>query len=156
MVNMPMKFEILHYSEYLGGNAAQNSRLKFKTDEVIVTYHDPCDLGRKMKVVDKPRELLKSLPGVKLVEMRFHSEEGKCCGGGGNLEMTDPELAARIAQKRVEEAMTTNAQYLLTCCQQCKRTLQNAVRKARARLKVNDLLEFVDSRYEPAAKGEDR
>jgi heterodisulfide reductase subunit D len=94
------------------------------------------------------------LPGVKLVEMRFIGKDSKCCGGGGNLEMTNSELSLEIAQKRVAEALETNAQYLVTTCQQCKRTLQNAVRKMRARIKVYDLLEFIAERIDTSNGGE--
>jgi heterodisulfide reductase subunit D len=130
--------------------------IDFKTDEVIVTYHDPCDLGRKSGVIEAPRELIKMLPGVKLIEMRFNGKDSKCCGGGGNLEMINAELSLEIAQKRVAEAIDTNAQYLLTTCQQCKRTLQNAVRKARARIKVYDLLEFIAERINTSTGGEQK
>lgn len=147
--------EIKHYSEYLP-EIIKKGGIDFKTDEVIVTYHDPCDLGRKSGVIEAPRELIKMLPGVKLIEMRFVGKDSKCCGGGGNLEMINAELSLEIAQKRVAEAIDTNAQYLLTTCQQCKRTLQNAVRKARARIKVYDLLEFIAERINTSTGGEQK
>lgn len=148
-----LDIQIKHYAEYLPELLKQN-RIKFKTDEVTVTYHDPCDLGRKSDVIEAPREIIKLLPGIKLVEMRFSGKDSKCCGGGGNLEMINPELSLEIAQKRVVEALDTKAQYLLSTCQQCKRTLQNAVRKSRARLKVYDLLEFIAERIDTTTGGE--
>ena len=148
-----MDVKVMHYAEYLP-EMIKTSNMDFKKDEVVVTYHDPCDLGRKSGVVDAPRELIDALPGVKLVEMRFVGKDSKCCGGGGNLEMIDPDLSLDIAQKRVAEALETNAQYLLTTCQQCKRTLQNAVRKSRARIKVYDLLEFIAERISTPSGGE--
>ncbi len=145
--------DIKHYVEFLP-EVIKAGSLEFKTDEVVVTYHDPCDLGRKSGIIEPPRELIKSLPGVKLVEMRFNSEDSKCCGGGGNLEMINADLSHEIAQKRVEEALETGAKYIITTCQQCKRTLQNAARRMRARIKVNDLLEFIDERINTEAGGE--
>jgi len=148
-----LDIDIKHYVEFLPG-VISPSDIDLKTDEVVVTYHDPCDLGRKSGITEAPRELIKSLPGVKLVEMRFNSEDSKCCGGGGNLEMLNPDLSLAIAQKRVEEALDTGAKYLLTTCQQCKRTLQNAVRRKRARIKVYDLLEFIADRIKTETGGE--
>lgn len=147
-----LDIEIKHYVEFLPDLMSQNTN--FKSNEVTVTYHDPCDLGRKSGVIEAPRVLLRKLPGVVLKEMRFNGVDSKCCGGGGNLEMLNPELSFDIAQKRVEEALDTGAQYLITTCQQCKRTLQNAARKMRARIKVYDLLEFMAERITTESGGE--
>lgn len=133
--------EILHYTEYLP-QLVREGKLNFNQRETVVTYHDPCDLGRKSGITEPPRDLIK-LSGAKLVEMRFNRTEGKCCGGGGNLEMQNAELADEIAALRVSEALETGASALITTCQQCKRTLQGGARKLRARIKVYDLLEFL-------------
>ena len=144
--------EVKHYTEFLHGMAGLG-KVGMNSEEVVVTYHDPCDLGRKSGVVQPPRELIKALPGVKLVEMRFSGQDSKCCGGGGNLEMTNPTLALEIAQKRISEALETGAQYILTACQQCKRTLQNAARHKRLRIKVYDILEFIAERMKTETGG---
>ena len=131
---------LVHYTEYL-----QELDLKFSDNDEIVTYHDPCDLGRKNGITEPPRELIK-LTGASIAEMRFNRKEGKCCGGGGNLEMMNADLTSDIAAARVEEAMQTGASCLVTTCQQCKRTLQGGVRKLRSRIKVYDLVEFLAER----------
>jgi len=165
----PLPFKVLHYTEYLGelgvsgGGADAAPAAKDATAPkaapadkeakgVAVTYHDPCDLGRKLHLTDPARRLLKGLPGVDFREMRFAGEEAKCCGGGGNMEMVNPELSQSIAARRIAEAVETGAEYVLSSCQQCKRTLQNAARKSRARIKVADLLEFMLMRLEEAGK----
>jgi heterodisulfide reductase subunit D len=148
ILNKPLPFRTLHYSEYL----KEIKKPEGSASAAIVTYHDPCDLGRKLHVTEAPRDLLKGLPGVEFREMRFSGEDSKCCGGGGNLEMANPDISADIAAKRVGEAVETGAEYLLSSCQQCKRTLQNAARKSRARIKVLDLLEFLLARYEESEK----
>lgn len=147
-----MDLKVVHYSQYMAGVLAKG--LAFNQEEVLVTYHDPCDLGRKSHVMEEPRQILKMIPGVKLVEMRFNREQAKCCGGGGNMEMLNPDLSLEIAVKRLEEAMDTGAQYLLTSCQQCKRTLMNAARKTRSRIKINDILEFIADRMQAQDGGE--
>ena len=138
--------EIVHYTEYLP-KLIKEGRLKFRQDEAAVTYHDPCDLGRKSGITEPPRELIR-LSGATLAEMRFNRGEGKCCGGGGNLEMMNASLSGEIADQRVAEALETGAAYLVTACQQCKRTLQGGARRLRAKIKVYDLLEFLAERLE--------
>lgn len=147
----PLPFRVMHYSEYLENELP--GEFADPGSDTVVTYHDPCDLGRKLRITDPPRELLRRLPGVTLREMRFSGAEGKCCGGGGNLEMANPELSFSIAAKRIDDALSVGAEYLLSSCQQCKRTLQNAARKSRARIKVLDILEFIVTRMEAAEKG---
>jgi heterodisulfide reductase subunit D len=143
-------FKVMHYTEYFESRFADQSpdTAKGPGKSTVVTYHDPCDLGRKLNITGAPRNMLKSLNGVTFSEMRFSGEEGKCCGGGGNLEMVNPELSLGIAAKRINEALETGAEYLLSSCQQCKRTLQNAARKGRVRIKVMDILEFLLQRFE--------
>ena len=151
-IDKPLSFNVMHYAEYLEGLITDKCLAGSETKSVTVTYHDPCDLGRKLHITDAPRNILKGLSGVTLAEMRFSGEEGKCCGGGGNLEMTNSELSLNIASKRIGDALETGAEYLLSSCQQCRRTLQNAARKGRARIKVMDLLEFLLLRLEETGK----
>lgn len=139
--------EILHYSQYLP-RLVSEGKLKFKQNDETVTYHDPCDLGRKgEKVFDEPRELIK-LTGAKINEMRFIKNESKCCGGGGNIEMQNGQLSETISAKRITEAVDTGASAVVTSCQQCKRSLQKGARSTRARIKVYDLLEYLAERLE--------
>jgi Fe-S oxidoreductase len=120
-----------------------DGRLTPRTESQRVAYHDPCDLGRNSGEYDAPRAVLAALPGVELVEMADAREAALCCGGGGNLEAVDAELSATIANRRLAQALETGATALVTSCQQCKRTLANAVRRQRARIKVYDLTEYV-------------
>ena len=113
-----------------------------------VTYHDPCDLGRKSGVYDEPREILNAIPGVRLSEMKFNRENSFCCGGGGNLEMHDATLSGKVAQQRIGHAIEAGAEIIVTSCQQCKRTLAGGARQKRAKIKVMDLCEFVLSAVE--------
>lgn len=120
-----------------------DGRLAPRAGPQRVTYHDPCDLGRNSGVYDAPRQVLAALPGVELVEMADTRESALCCGGGGNLEAVDAGLSASIADRRLAQALETGAGALVTSCQQCKRTLANAARRQKARIKVYDLTEFV-------------
>ena len=107
------------------------------------TYHDPCDLGRGSRVFEEPREILRALPNVRLVEMAHHGRHSLCCGGGGNLEMIDPALSTAMARRKVEEAQATGASTIVTTCQQCVRTMTTYVRRNKLSLEVLDLTQLV-------------
>lgn len=111
----------------------------------IVTYHDPCDLGRKGGHYEEPREVLRRVPGCTLVEMQNSREHALCCGGGGDLETFSPELTAQVAAQRVAQAAEVRADYLVSACPQCVRTLSKAARAQNLRLRVVDLVQFVEA-----------
>ena len=138
----PQKIPIAHASEFLV-ELINEDRVPLKELPLTVTYHDPCDLGRGARVFDAPREAIRSIPGVKLVEMPNNRQNCLCCGGGGNLEMLDPNLSAEIGRKKVEEAVSTGAQAVVTSCQQCVRTMTTFVRRNKVQLEVLDLPQLV-------------
>lgn len=137
-------FEVVHATEFLA-DLLEADRLPLREDvrEQTVTYHDPCDLGRKSGVFDAPRRILAQLPGVTLVEMPENREGSHCCGGGGNLESFDPELSQAIAAQRIRQAAETGAKTVLSACQQCERTLFSAARAERIRVRAKDIVELV-------------
>ena len=108
-----------------------------------VTYHDPCDLGRKGGVYDAPRKILKCIPGLTLVELENNRAQSVCCGGGGNLEMADSGLSETVAGKKIEEIQRTGAKTVVTSCQQCVRTIKATVRRQKADVNVLDITELV-------------
>jgi heterodisulfide reductase subunit D len=110
---------------------------------LTVTYHDPCDLGRGARVFEEPREVIRSIPGVKLVEPPHSREKCMCCGGGGNLEMVDADLAAKIAKDKIDEVLATGAQAVITSCQQCVRTMMSYVKRNKIQLEVLDIVQLV-------------
>jgi heterodisulfide reductase subunit D len=110
---------------------------------LTVTYHDPCDLGRGARVFEEPREVIRAIPGVTLVELPHSRENCICCGGGGNLEMVDPDLAAKIAKVKIDEVLATGAQAVVTSCQQCVRTMTSYVKRNKIQLEVMDIVQLV-------------
>jgi heterodisulfide reductase subunit D len=134
--------EVLHETEMLAEMARQG-RLHFKPWPVAVTYHDSCDLGRKSGIFAAPREVLRAIPDLELVEMADHHENSLCCGGGGNLETYDRELAQALPRRRLKQAQEAGAEYIVVSCQQCKRTLFGAARRGRTRIRTMDLAEVV-------------
>jgi Fe-S oxidoreductase len=136
---------VQHYTQVLAG-LTENNRLKFSGEfQHKVTYHDPCYLGKHNQVFDEPRNVLKAIPGLELVEMDRSREKSLCCEGGGGrmwLEGTNP--GTRLAQLRVQEALDTGAQILATACPFCLLTLEEAVKhlKVEKSLRVMDVAEI--------------
>jgi len=93
-----------------------------------VTYHDPCDFSRGLKIIEEPREILKKL-GVEIVEMEHSRENSRCCGGGGGILMTDQKLSDNIAKKRIYEALETEVEILVTSCPTCETVLKKAAQE---------------------------
>ena len=103
-------------------------RLKWKRPrgadgkKLKVTWHDPCDLGRRLKMFDEPRKILEAM-GVELVEMKNNRAFSVCCGAGGGILTTDKELSREMARNRMRQAADTGAETLVTCCPTCELAL---------------------------------
>jgi Fe-S oxidoreductase len=141
----PLGFEVLHASQFLARllDAEGGSQLKLGGFEQVVTYHDPCDLGRKSGIFDAPRQVIEAMPGIEFREMDASRENALCCGGGGDVQIVDESVTAAVADRRLGQAQRTGAKYVLSACQQCKRTLMAAARRNRVRVRVMDLAELV-------------
>jgi len=137
--------DVVHATELLDELIAQGD-VELGEVPLRVTYHDPCDLGRKSDVFDAPRRVLRSIPGVTFVEMSSCGEISECCGGGGNLESFDPDVVSEVSLNRISRACEVDAQVVTSACQQCERTLMAAVRQhadaRRARMRVMDVTEL--------------
>jgi heterodisulfide reductase subunit D len=135
-------FEVLHASEFLA-HLIEEGRIRMAELSWVVTYHDPCDLGRKNGVYEPPRSIIRSIPGMTLREMPDNREEAVCCGGGGDVAMMEADVVEHIAERRLEQAVATGAEAIISSCQQCKRTLLQAARKTKTRIRVLDVTELV-------------
>ena len=133
---------IYHSTQYLE-KLIKEGRLPFENLDLTVTYHDPCDLGRGAREFDAPREVIQSIPGVTFVELPNNRENCNCCGGGGNLEMVDAKLSAGIAKNKVEEAVSTGADAIVTSCQQCVRTMLTYAKRNKVSIDVLDITQLV-------------
>lgn len=134
--------DVQHASEFLA-DLLETGQVKLREVNETVTYHDPCDLGRKGGVFEAPRRVLQAIPGLRLVEMAENRGGSHCCGGGGNLESFDPDMSKSVARTRILQAADVGAGTLVSACQQCERTLANAARAERLRMRVKDITELV-------------
>lgn len=137
---------------------AEEGKLKFtKRIEETVTYHDPCAMARPFMgqpIIDAPRKLLGSIPGIKLVDMDRHGKLSRCCGGSGGTRAVSSDISAKIAKELFIEAKRTGADTMLTNCPVCYLNLAtrthaapNSVveewRKYEDPLKVNDTTQYL-------------
>lgn len=114
-----LEAEVYHHTELLA-KLIKEGRLspKNQVDETI-TYHDSCYLGRYNNVYDAPREILKSIPGVKVVEPERKRETAMCCGAGGGLMWMEEHTGTRINVARTEQLLETNPTVISTGCPYC-------------------------------------
>jgi heterodisulfide reductase subunit D len=111
--------------------------------DAVVTYHDPCHLGRHCGVFDAPREILHALPGVEFREMQYIRENSWCCGAGGGVKTGFADKAVDMSVRRLEEAEETGADYIVSACSFCYQNLLDGIKKKKSKLKMIDIMELV-------------
>ena len=130
------KIRIMHTSEFFAELIKERKigNLELKGE---FTFHDPCVLSRKLGVYEEPRDILKSISGLTLKETYFNKEDTNCCGLGGALGMTNPQLAREISQKRAAE-LKESSDSVISACPACEFALENW-----GRLKAMDISEIL-------------
>ena len=112
-------FEILHSTEVLA-SLINEGKLKIeKQFNKKVVFQDPCDLGRHSGIYEAPRTILKSIPGLELIQLKREKVNAYCCGGGGLCKATQPETALKIAKSVSEEYLRAGAEVIVTSCPAC-------------------------------------
>jgi len=133
-----------------------------------VTYHDPCHLGRRgeiyksgwegdnkllrpvrfkqmgnLGIFDPPRDLIRSIPDLELIEMERIREYSWCCGAGGGVWEAYPEFASWTALDRIEEAKATGAEAIVTACPWCERVFKDEIEESGDDIKVYDVIDLL-------------
>jgi len=119
--------------------------------DVRVTYHDPCHLARAQKVVQEPRQLLKMIPGLELVEM---AEANWCCGNAGSHAITDPQTSGEILDRKMGHVAETGAQVVASGCPGCQIQLWRGVRRAGLPMRVMHPIELLEQAYRNGERAE--
>jgi Fe-S oxidoreductase len=141
--------ELLHYSQWLAQLLAEGKISLCDGPQVKAAYHDPCFLGRHNGIYEEPRYVLRSIPGVELVELPRNRERSLCCGGGGGRMWLGVEQEEeRPSEIRVREALQAGAELLITTCPFC---LINFIEAAKTlnledKIRIVDLAELVGER----------
>lgn len=138
--------KVYHHSELLYQLVKEN-RLKpqYEVNETI-TFHDSCYLGRYNDVFDPPREILKAIPGVKLVEMNRRRETGMCCGAGGGLMWVEETTGSRINIARTEQALAVSPSVIGSGCPYCLTMLSDGTKakEVEETIKTMDVAEILE------------
>jgi Fe-S oxidoreductase len=140
------EFEVYHYTQVLA-QLIRAGKIDLKEYKARVTYHDPCYLGRHNGEYKAPREILKSIPGLELIEMDRNGENAFCCGGGGGNFFTDILGGGEDSPNRIRarEALDTGAGIIAVACPQCAKMLEDGIKAEDLddKLRVMDLAEIV-------------
>ncbi len=121
--------EVEHYTETLNklisdGNLKVSGEINKK-----LTYHDPCFLGKQNKIFSAPRDILKSIKGIELIELDRSRETSLCCeGGGGRMWLESEGKGERLAETRIKDAIAIGTTAIVTSCPFCILTLEDATK----------------------------
>ena len=140
----PLPFETVHVIEEIA-RQVETGRLRFDVYQsgTVVTYHDPCTLGRGLGVYDAPRAIIEAMPGMRLQEMPRHGREAYCCGAGSFVRYDYPDLTDQTGVERFREIESTGAQVALTACPACVTQLQYIRGQLERPVQVMDLISLV-------------
>lgn len=139
-------FAVEHYTQYLHAMIGEGKLKPSKNLDKTVVFHDPCYLGKQNNIYDEPRELLKSIPGINLVEFDRSRERSLCCeGGGGRMWLEGSNTGERLAQTRVKDAAELGADIIATACPFCLLTLEDALKTTglEEKIAIKDVSELV-------------
>lgn len=135
-----VNFEVVHITQYIS-ELVNAGRIELKkTYEKKVTYHDPCYMGRHNDIYEEPRDVLKKIPGLELVEMPDSRKDSLCCGGGGGRIWMDTPKDERFSDLRLKQAKKVGGQVLVTACPYCITNFE----ESRLNLEYGDVLEVKD------------
>ncbi|MEU0036845.1 (Fe-S)-binding protein [Streptomyces sp. NPDC006333] len=157
-------YEVIHHTQLLQHLIDEGKLLPVTPVEGLITYHDPCYLGRHNKIYTPPREIMSAVPGLRQQEMHRHKERGFCCGAGGARMWMEERIGKRINNERVDEALSLNPDIVSTACPFCLVMLTDSVNgkkndgKAKESVQVVDvaqlLLDSVRTPVDPAGAAE--
>ncbi len=142
-----LDFEVQHYTQFVAGLIEQGKLTFSKEVNRVVTYQDPCFLGKQNQIYDEPRAILRSIPGLKFVEFDRSRERSLCCEGGGGRMWVEASSSSgeRLAETRVKDALALGAEVIATACPFCMLTLEDAVKTTGAEdsIQILDIMELV-------------
>lgn len=139
-----LPFDTVHATEEIA-RQVEAGRLCFDVYQAgtVVTYHDPCTLGRGLGIYDAPRTIIEAMPGMRLQEMPRHGRDAYCCGAGSFVRYDYPGFTEKTGVERFREIESTGAQLVLTACPACVTQLQVARGQLDSQVQVMDLVSMV-------------
>jgi Fe-S oxidoreductase len=138
-------FEVVHITQYLL-DLVREGRLELKNEYARkVAYHDPCYLGRHNGIFDEPREVLKKVPGLELLELADYRRDSLCCGGGGGRIWMETVKGERFSDLRLDQVVEVGAEVLVTSCPYCITNFEDSRlnREGGEALEIKDITEII-------------
>lgn len=111
---------------------------------LTVTYHDACHLAHGQKIRQEPRTILKTIPGLRFVELR---ESDVCCGSAGAYNLLHPELAQQLLDRKIERIMETGAEVVVSGNPGCSLQIEKGLRERGLQIRVMHPVELLDASY---------
>ncbi|HEX7320083.1 MAG TPA: (Fe-S)-binding protein [bacterium] len=134
-----------HATEFFSQLIKDKKIVPRKRFEKKVVYHDPCTLGRQMNVYDEPRHVLKSIPGLELMEVAvFNRKYSLCCGGGAMGLWREWSHDERLATVRLEQLMKTGADVIAVACPYCLQMFEETLKSMGKEVPVMDVAEILN------------
>lgn len=135
--------QFYHIAEFLEEHLKTNSfNFKFDSHKKI-TYHDPCHLGRHCGVYEAPRTLLKNIQNSTFVEFDALRNYSHCCGAGGGVKSTRPELAIKIAKNRIQDGLDKSVEIIVSACPFCEKNLKDCLTEDLNTIEILDITEVL-------------
>ncbi|MFK8911068.1 (Fe-S)-binding protein [Streptomyces sp. YS-3] len=138
------EYEVIHHTQLLQHLVDEGKLVPVTPVEGLITYHDPCYLGRHNKVYTPPREIIAKVPGLRNEEMHRHKERGFCCGAGGARMWMEERIGKRINNERVDEALSLNPDIVSTACPFCLVMLTDSVNGKKNDGQAKESIQVVD------------
>ncbi|MDA8423586.1 MAG: (Fe-S)-binding protein [Nitrospiraceae bacterium] len=138
-----LPFKIRHITQHVS-EAIKNGKLQLKNKlSEAVIYHDPCYLSRGVGVIEEPREVLRSIPGVTMLEFERHGLNSRCCGSGGAARKVFHENAIAMGRQTIDEAVAKKADRLILSCPACYAKVNEAMQGHKNQIRITDIMELV-------------
>lgn len=134
-----LNFEVMHTTEFLERQIDKGKLKITKKTNLVATYHDPCHLGRYSNVYKSPRNILKSIKGLKLLEMERNKEQAYCCGSGTGVKSVFPDFSQFTGKERLNEAKKTGAHVIITACPYCQNQFSELNHSSNKKIKIIDI-----------------
>jgi heterodisulfide reductase subunit D len=139
----PLPIKIMHITQFVS-EAIKNGQLKIKKDyPERVIYHDPCYLSRGVGIIEEPREILKSIPGLTLLEFERNGLNSRCCGAGGAARKVFHENAIAMGRLTIDEAAREKADKLILSCPACYTKVNEALIGYEKHVPIIDIMELL-------------
>jgi Fe-S oxidoreductase len=136
-------YEVIHHTQLLAKLVEDGQLAPNEEVAALLSYHDPCYLGRHNEIYDAPRKVLEQVPGLETVEMPRHGHNGLCCGAGGARMWMEERIGKRINRERMDEAASTGAGKVGVACPYCLVMLDDGAKARGDDIEVLDVAQVL-------------